>query len=65
MPPKHRYAVSLHTTSIGVYEVRANSREDALRLSHDIIRAGKQLTFREQVETKEAMEITLPDELRG
>lgn len=62
---KRRWAVSIRTNSIGVYEVRANSREEALRLSHDIIRAGKQLTFREQVEVEEAMEITLPDELRG
>lgn len=60
--PKKRFAVRLQTRSIGVYEVQAYSREQAMGLNHDLIRSGKSLTYREEVIVDDAMEITMPDE---
>lgn len=58
MPKKRRFAVSIRTQSVAVYEVKAVSREEAMRLSHDYIRSQRQLTFHESTEVNDAMEIT-------
>lgn len=63
--PKLRFAVSIRVESLGVYEVQAASREEAMRMTPDHIRSGRSLVYREDAKVQDAMLITLPDEKGG
>lgn len=58
--PKRKWVVEVRTQSWGYYEVEADTQVEAVEQDPDKIRAGKVISFREEVNVTNSMEIRNP-----
>lgn len=58
--PKRRWIVEVRTQSWGYYEVEADTQDQLMLIDPDKIRAGKLISFREEVNVTNSMEIRNP-----